>query len=291
MLLSDFLQSEHVSSPFAAVLGHPVAHSRSPGIHNASLAYHGIPVRYHAVSCPETEFGLLHRLFSCPEFRGANVTIPLKEKMVGLMDEIDGTAKKIGAINTVVINPKNRRLKGFNTDAYGFMKPLESYGHIRSAAILGTGGAARAIVHALLEQDCQMISLVSRKKAQIELASAHPEKIRLLTYDQLDDAIRKSEMIVNTTPVGMHPDMENTPVPSSMTPLLKGKICYDIIYNPLESRLIVEARQHGARTIGGLDMFLHQAARSFELWFGKSMPLDLARSMILSSLKENGAPA
>jgi shikimate dehydrogenase len=291
MLLSEFLQSKYASSPFAAVLGYPVTHSRSPGIHNASLAYHGIPVRYHALECPVSELDLLHRLFMCPEFRGANVTIPLKEKIVDLMDELDDTALKIGAINTVVRNPNSLRLKGFNTDAYGFMKPLESYGTVRSAAILGVGGAARAIVHALLEQDCNHVTLVSRRPEKTDLVSAHPKIIRQLGYDQLDEAIRKSDLIVNTTPVGMHPDTGNSPVPVSMLPLFKGKVCYDIIYNPPVTRLLEEVKRHGARTIGGLDMFLYQAARSFELWFGKAMPLSLVRSVVLKSLKENGATA
>ncbi len=288
MLLSEFIESEHATNPFAAVLGYPVSQSRSPGMHNASLAYHGIPVKYHALACPPSEFDLLHRLFSSPGFRGANVTIPLKEKIAPVLNDLDETARRIGAVNTVVINPRNRRLTGFNTDAYGFMKPLEPFPLIQTAVILGTGGAARAAVHALVEHGCQTIYLVSRRSGPHELSARHPDTIHTVTYDRLDDAIRRSELIVNTTPVGMYPDTDRSPVPEDMLPLFNNKICYDIIYNPPETRLLEQAARHGARVIGGLEMFLHQAARSFELWFGKSMPMNLARSVVLKSLNEQG---
>ncbi len=284
MHLAEFLESGSAEEPFAAVLGYPVSHSRSPLLHNASLTYHKIPVTYHAVACPAEQTALLPRLFSAPGFRGANITIPLKEKVVPFLDVLDETARPIGAVNTVVPDSLNGSLTGYNTDVYGFTKPLESFGVFETAVILGTGGAARAAIHALAGRGCRHIYVVSRTAGRHDLADLFGDRVLHITYDQLEDAIRKSDLLVNTTPSGMHPDMAQTPVSEQLIPMLEGKVCYDIIYNPPETRLLQLAERHGARVIGGLDMFLHQAARSFELWFGKSMPLDLVREKVLESL-------
>ncbi len=289
MLLSAFLDSELVAKPFVCVLGYPVSHSRSPAIHNAALAYHGIPVQYHAVACPTAEFHLIPGLFALPGFKGSNVTIPLKEKIVSLLDALEDTARRIGAVNTIVPDARDGLLTGYNTDVYGFMKPLERLGNIASATILGTGGAARAATAGLIESGCKSIYLVSRTYRKHEMATMNPDVVRLVTYDDLEQAIRGSDLLVNTTPVGMHPDRDRSPVQERLVPLLKQKICYDIIYNPAETKLLQQARHEGAQVIGGLDMFLYQAARSFELWFGKAMPMGLVRDVVAASLDENGA--
>ncbi len=289
MLLSEFIDCEFVTKPFVCVLGYPVSHSRSPAIHNAALAYHGIPVQYHAVACPPAEFHLIPGLFALPEFKGANVTIPLKEKIVSLLDALDDTARRIGAVNTIVPDTRNGHVAGYNTDVYGFMKPLERFGEITSAIILGTGGAARAAAAGLLESGCKSIYLVSRTYKKHEMTAMNPDFVRLVTYDDLEQALRVSDLLVNTTPVGMHPDRDRSPVQERLVPLLKHKICYDIIYNPSETKLLQQARRNGAKVIGGLDMFLYQACRSFELWFGKAMPIDLVRDVMTESRDENGA--
>ncbi len=289
MLLSEFLDSELAARPFVCVLGYPVSHSRSPAIHNAALAYHGIPVEYHAVACPPTELHFIPGLCALPGFRGANVTIPLKEKIVPLLDALEDTARQIGAVNTIVAHGPERHLTGYNTDVYGFMKPLEPFGDIGSATILGTGGAAKAAVAGLAEHGCKNIYLVSRTYRMHEMTSLYPDVVRSITYDDLEQALHASDLLVNTTPVGMHPDRDQSPVPQRLIPMLGHKICYDIIYNPPETKLLQQARREGARVIGGVDMFLHQAARSFELWFGKAMPMDLVRDVVTASLDENGA--
>jgi len=291
MLLSEFLESEFVAKPFVCVLGYPVSHSRSPAIHNAALVYHGITAQYHAVACPPAEFHLIPGLFALPGFRGSNVTIPLKEKIVSLLDTLEDTAQRIGAVNTIVPDGRNGLLTGYNTDVYGFMKPLERFGKVASATILGTGGAARAVIAGLIESGCKSIYLVSRKYRMHEKAAMFPGVVRLVTYDDLEQAVRGSDLLVNTTPVGMHPARDRSPVPERLVPLLKHKIFYDIIYNPAETKLLQQARREGAKVIGGGDMFLHQASRSFELWFGKAMPMDLVRDVLTASLDENGAAA
>ncbi len=287
MFLSEFLDSEHKEQPFAAVLGHPVAHSRSPGIHNAALAYHKMDVQYHALDCPPAELNLTTELFALRGFRGANVTIPLKEKILSFLDEVDETAQQIGAVNTVVPDKQKGCLTGFNTDAYGFVQPLKDIGEIRTATILGTGGASRAVSYALLKLGIKTRYIVSRSSNKLDINNNDSEGLHWITYDNLKTAIRKSDLIVNTTPVGMHPDTGHSPVPDDLMPLFAGKVCYDIIYNPLETALLQKARHHGAQTIGGLDMFIHQAALSFELWFVKPMPLQLIRDVLLEMISKS----
>lgn len=283
MHLADFLESGLADEPFAVVLGHPVSHSRSPLIHTVSLAYHKIPAKYYAVACPPDQLHLLARLFEAPCFRGANVTIPLKERIVPFLDVLDETARKIGAVNTVVPDSSYACLTGYNTDAYGFLKPLESVDRIEKAVILGTGGAARAAIFGLAGRGCRVFHVASRTAGRRDLSDLFGNCIHQITYDQLGDAIRNADLLVNTTPVGMHPDIDLSPVPEHLIPLLKDKVCYDIIYNPMETTLLRLAAGNGAKTIGGLEMFLYQAARSFELWFGKPMPVDLVRTKMLES--------
>lgn len=279
MLLSEFLLSSQTDAPFLTVLGHPVSHSLSPRIHQTALDYHNLHVTYHAVDCPAEEVYRLPELFASKHFMGANVTIPLKQGVITFLDELDQQAGDAGAVNTVVPASGTSRLTGHNTDIYGFMKPLETIVPVSDVTVLGTGGASRAVTSGLLRAGTERLTLVSRSGGE------HPDsRVSVVTYEDLADAIRLSGLIVNTTPVGMHPDTGLSPVPENLFPELKGKICYDIIYNPLQTRFLVQAQRHGAQTIGGLDMFLHQAARAFELWFQKQMPLETVRNLLLEEI-------
>ncbi len=287
MLLSEFLASDYKEQHFVVVLGHPVSHSRSPAIHNAAMSYHNLNVRYYALDCPEREQHLIPELFALHNFRGANVTIPLKKKITSFLDDSDESARDIGAVNTVVPDLQTGQLFGYNTDAYGFMVPLRENFNIRTATILGTGGASRAICYALLKHGVEKLYLVSRKQKKQVLEFDCPTQLHRITYNDLGYAIMHSELIVNCTPVGMHPETEHSPIPDSLMPLLAGKYCYDIIYNPPETTLLQKAKANKALTIDGLDMFIHQAARSFEMWFGKPMPIDLARNVLLDMIKKS----
>ena len=200
------------------------------------------------------------------------------------MDDLDESAREIGAVNTVVPEKKSNRLTGYNTDAYGFIKPLTEINDIRTATILGTGGASRAASFALLKYGVEKLYLASRSAGKQAYPQKNPSIVHLIPYDNLETAIRRSQLIVNTTPVGMYPDIEKTPVPSVFLPLLEGKFCYDIIYNPVKTRFLQEAEEYGAQIIGGLDMFIHQAALSFELWFGREMPVHMVRNVLLNLL-------
>ena len=284
MLLSGFLASDLTAKPFLAVLGSPVSHSLSPAIHNESLSFHGIAVRYYAIECPANEVQNIPGLLHHPSFMGANITIPLKKEIIPMLDSLDESSKEIGAVNTVLRVAKDKKQIGFNTDVYGFLKPLETVTGIQTAAILGTGGASRAVKYALQKKGVENLFLVSRGSTGTYQQDNHKPDVKTVSYDHLEMVLDKSDLIVNTTPVGMFPNTDTSPVSSDFLPLLKDKVCYDIIYNPLETNFMRDAHKHGAIVIGGLDMFIHQAAKAFELWFNKIMPIELVRQLLLNTL-------
>lgn len=287
MLISEFLNSSCPDQPFVVVLGHPVAHSRSPLIHNAALRSLGISATYHAVDCPVDQRHLIPELLAEPQCRGANITIPLKHDIIRFLDDLAESAREIGAVNTIVpvhgnssdgteISGKPHRLIGHNTDAFGFIKPLEGVRGIAIVTVLGSGGASRAIRYALAKTGVKKIFLISRSAK----GNQTDEPVEWMTYDNLEYAVRHSDLIVNATPAGMHPYTNDSPFPESLYPLLDDKICYDIIYNPMYTKFLSNAKQHGAKTIGGLDMFVYQASRSFELWFDQPMPVTRIRKLL-----------
>ncbi len=284
MILSDFLSSPQSRKPFAAVLGHPVRHSWSPDIHNSALSYHRLEVSYYALDCPTEEWALIPELLALPAFRGANVTIPLKEKIINFLDDTDSAAREIGAVNTIVPYRSDQALIGHNTDAHGFLQPLKEEKGLHNAVILGSGGASRAIRYALSRFGVRKMYIASRTNRKRDKLAFEPDETHFLAYDELEGVLSQSNLLVNTTPVGMHPDQNSSPLAAELLPYLHGKICYDIIYNPPETRLLRDAREHGARTIGGTEMFLHQAALSFQLWFGAKMPIGLVRKVLLNMI-------
>ena len=196
--------------------------------------------------------GLIH---SHPELKGLNVTIPYKEQMLKFLDEIDEAAKEIGAVNTIKI--ADGKLKGFNTDYLGFMqsiiKILEP--HHSHALILGTGGSSKAVGYGL-------------KKMGIDFhyVSRNPEQLEELNYSELDkDAIRSHKLIINTTPLGMFPDVDQCP-PISYEFLTASHLLYDLIYNPEETLFLKKGKEQMAKTENGLEMLQLQAERSWEIW-------------------------
>lgn len=318
MNLSDFLRSEQFHKPFVAVLGHPVGHSLSPMIHNASLEEHQIEATYHAIDCPEHQWVHVTKLLASPSCLGANITLPLKQKIMDYLDKNEESAREIGAVNTVVPEyggegvitgnaetgdrhssrqGSRRVLSGYNTDAFGFIKPLEQRRGITCATVLGSGGASRAVNYALSVHGIETIYLVSRRVGDSKTNdSADPglnsrtlkkTHIKPVSYSDLLEAVKQSQLIVNTTPLGMYPQVAHTPFPEEALPFLDGKICYDIIYNPLETKFMADAKKHGAEIISGLDMFIYQAAKAFELWFSKPMPVERVRKLILDHVTQS----
>ena len=244
------------------LIGWPVEHSRSPRMHNAAFAALGLDRRYILLPTPPDQLeGAISRVRS-GELSGANVTIPHKQAVMPCLDEIDPVAQTIGAVNTIV--RRGERLIGYNTDALGFKRALLETGIAvkdQPCAMLGAGGAARAVAYALQELG-----------AQITVYARDVDKARRLTTEacsltelrRIDPA---TKLIVNTTPVGQSPNVAASPWPDDV-PLPVNTLIFDLISNPARTRLMQQAEQAGLRAINGWSMLVYQGAAAFELWTG-----------------------
>jgi shikimate dehydrogenase len=266
------------------LIGCPLAHSISPAFQQAALDHLRIDARYELW---ETEReALAERVAGIrrPDCLGANITVPYKELVVPMLDEIDPLAARIGAVNTIV--NRNGRLCGYNTDMTGFARALREEGGFDPSGahvvLLGAGGAGRAAT----------MALVQAKAASVTIADLIPERAETLVEDlgrqgetplrglapgedNLAAATKKCQLLVNCTPIGMRHSKEEHDLPMPAEPIHPDMLVVDIIYNPLETRLLAEARRRGARTLGGLPMLVYQGAASFELWTAGEAPLDV----------------
>jgi shikimate dehydrogenase len=262
-----------------AVFGNPVAHSLSPLMHQAALDHTGQKAHYvpFCVTALKEAVQGIRGL----NIRGVSVTLPFKTAVMEFLDEVEEGARRIGAVNTIW-NDRGR-LKGFNTDWSGFVFALKKHTKIsgKKFVVLGAGGAARGIVYGLIREGGEAI-LVNRTAFKAEALArefgcsfaegAAVEKI-------------KADGLINTTPLGMSPRTENTPWKGE--DLHRFPVVMDILYNPLETRLLKEARSAGCQTVSGLEMFIHQGAEQFKLWTGLEPPLAIMRQAVLDKLNEN----
>ena len=280
MNLSSFKQSSGSNSPHYLLFGHPVEHSFSPIMHNTALNYYEMDARYHAIDLQNNELSELAAYLNHDLFLGANITIPYKQVIYDYLDRIDKSAKDIGAVNTIV--KQNIGLEGFNTDLYGFLSPLEKFkdeiGGGRTI-VFGTGGASRAIVLALQKIGVEEIYLISRSPGRIN-SYENFENVQIRSYNEWVSLSEEAELIVNATPLGMYPKVDQSPVRDTEQQFLADTICYDIVYNPLKTKFLNQAEEIGAKTIGGLDMLIEQGSHSFELWTGKSFPVEIIREKL-----------
>ena len=253
----------------AFVIGHPINHSRSPLIHGTWLAEHGIDGSYEAIDVAPGELpGFFERLRS-GEFAGGNVTIPHKEAVFALCDSVDPLARTIGAVNTLVV--RDGKVHGTNTDYLGFLGNLDAgvpgwADHIEQAIVLGAGGAARAILVALHQRGIKTMNLLNRTLATAsKLAAELDGNIEPFSLDGFNSLAPGAGLVVNTTSVGMHgtrfDDLDLARLPESA-------IVNDLVYVPLVTPLLADARTQSLRTVDGLGMLLHQAVPGFEAWFG-----------------------
>ena len=283
--LTEFRNSEDRQRPHFLLFGNPVAHSLSPLMHNTAAEYYGIDIAYHAIRLEQFELTTLAAHLNDASFKGANITIPYKQVLMDFMDRLDDTASEIGAINTIVREPS--ALVGYNTDSYGFTVPLEDYEEEledSKAVIFGTGGATKAIIHALRALDVAEIVLISRSPSANN-SFAEQEGVRVESYDSWTAFAEETSLIVNATPLGMSPKTANAPIREKEKEMLSGKLCYDIVYNPVKTRFLSLAEEAGARTIGGLEMLMHQGSRSFELWTGKPFPITEVRKKLHEAIQ------
>ena len=261
------------------LIGNPVAHSLSPVMHNQAFAATGYNGVYLAlrVTDPATAIKGIAAL----NFRGVSVTLPHKVAVMEHLDDIDETAARIGAVNTIANN--HGRLIGYNTDCAGAIEALKTRTSIKdkSVALIGAGGAARAIGFGLVAAGGRVTILNRTRVSGERLATDLPAQfLPLEKWTQ-----NHYEILINTTPVGMHPETDATPIPKKA--LSKELVVMDIVYNPLQTRLLKEAAAIGCRTINGADMFVFQGAKQFELWTGQKAPVQVMRRAVLEALKAN----
>ncbi len=278
------------------IIGHPVGHSLSPIMHNASFEALGIHASMEVYDIKPESLRDALESFSKLGFGGINVTIPHKQSIMPYLDHIDEEAGIIGAVNTVRF--LNGKTQGFNTDSYGFLQTLEPY---RSSiegsrfVVLGAGGAARAVTYVLLRffRTAQIVIAArsaSGSKALVEhFKGFYGSRMATSTFDNphLSRMIRDSDVIINATPVGMFPKTGELVVDG--TEFRTGQTVVDLIYRPLQTELLRRATQGGARTVSGLEMFIHQGARAFEIWTGKRMDIDLMRKLLTGMLEKDTA--
>lgn len=285
MNLTEFKKSYSSTRPHLLLIGNPVGHSLSPIMHNAAADYYNFELQYYAVQVKSNEWPLLGSYLNNDLLKGVNITIPFKEMMFDYVDEVDQSCRKIGAVNTIVKQP--HVLKAYNTDSYGFCAPLDAYKaeiEEQPAIIFGTGGAARAVVHGLMDYGASIIWVVSRNPTR-EKNKLWPEAVRVISYDEWPEHAQETALIVNATPLGMEPKEGESPVEDALKSHLAHKICYDIVYNPQHTRFLQQAETVDGRTIGGLEMLVHQGSRSFELWTGKSFPIAHVKKMLNEHLR------
>lgn len=278
--------SDHPRIPLAGVLGHPIAHSRSPALHGYWLRRYGLKGHYIPIDVAPAD--LAHVVATLPQmgFVGVNVTIPHKEAILEIADIITDRAALIGAANTLIFR-KDGKVHADNTDGIGFVANLRQYAPnwlpaSGPAAVLGAGGAARAVVAALLEAGVPEVRLCNRTRPRAEaLRSDFGAKVTVDDWTQASHMIEDCATVVNTTSLGMSgkPDLL-----VNLDHISPRAVVTDLVYTPLRTRFLAEAEAQGCITVDGLGMLLHQAAPGFERWFGQRPEVDEAtRQAVLSA--------
>jgi shikimate dehydrogenase len=267
------------------LIGWPVEHSLSPAMHDAAFAALGLDWRYELL--PTRDDRVAARLEHVRhEYRGVNVTVPHKQRVIPYLDRIDEAAAMIGAVNTISV--RDGELVGYNTDAAGFLTALTEAGFSpagRQALLLGAGGAARAVAAALAGAGCTVTLYNRRPERAVELANSLGEAVQGLTPGTSlhDLELAHFDLLVNATPVGMWPAVGACPWPEEL-PLLARWTVYDLVYNPNQTRLMKRAHAAGASTIGGLEMLVHQGALALTLWTGRQAPVEVMRAAAQAAL-------
>jgi shikimate dehydrogenase len=254
----------------AGVIGWPISHSLSPRLHGFWLKQYGINGTYELIAVEPKNFDQKLKTLMEAGFAGVNVTVPHKEAALRVVDKVDDHASRIGAINTIVFDKKGRML-GRNTDGFGFIENLKA----KSAdwnpqngpvVVLGAGGASRAIVAALVDAGVPEIRLVNRTKSRtLEVARDIGGNISVVLWEQREAALENSALLVNTTVLGM---VGKPPLELSLEKLPSNTLVTDIVYAPMETILLKDAKVRGNPVVDGLGMLLHQARPGFEAWFG-----------------------
>ncbi len=276
------------------IIGDPIEHTMSPAMHNAAFAKMGLDYWYVPFRVKREELDKASAGIRALNIRGMNVTLPHKVAVMQFLDEIDPLAKRIGAVNTIVND--NGVLRGYNTDASGFLQALLERGvepRGKKVVVLGAGGASRAISFILAERGAHLVILNRRleldwaEELANKLSQIFGEQVRALELleENLAKALDKANILVNATSIGMSPNIDETLVTSNL--LQSSLVVFDVVYNPIKTRLLREAEQIGATTISGLDMLVWQGALAFEKWTGVKAPVELMRKEAIRVLEEH----
>jgi shikimate dehydrogenase len=261
------------------IIGYPLGHSASPVFQQAAFDRLGLPFTYDRWPTPPDALSGRTASLRAQGIAGANVTVPHKEAVLPLLDEVEPQARRIGAVNTIV--NRSGRLTGYNTDAPGFVRSLKEDAGFdptrKLVLLLGAGGAARAVVFGLGEAGAAAVLIANRTadRAEALAASARSAGVQGVEAAPWGQVPAGVDLIVNSTSLGMRggPGEQESPLPASAIP--KGALVCDLVYNPPETPLLRDARSVGARTLGGLPMLIYQGALAFELWTGRNAPVDV----------------
>lgn len=273
-----------------AVIGNPVGHSLSPALHNAAFNALGLDFLYVAFRVEDLK-SALGGMRALENFRGMSVTIPHKIEILAYLDDVAEVDRFIGSVNTVI--NEDGRLYGFGTDGPGALKALLDAGvdlKGQKVLILGAGGVSRAIAFTLARSAPldRLVILdinepVMRTLAEdLSIGTAAPIETALLDNRSLAEQVPLADIIINCTPIGMHPHEDATLVPAEL--FKQRQVVFDVVYTPLETRLLREAAGRGCRVISGVEMFINQAALQFERFTGESAPVDVMRQVVLERL-------
>jgi len=285
---------------YIGLIGYPLKHSISPYFQQAALDYYKLDILYEVWETKAEELSSVISRLRHYQNLGANVTVPYKEKVLSLLDEVDEQASLIGAVNTIV--NRDGILTGFNTDAYGFIQALRKDADFdpkgKQVMLFGAGGAARAAGFALIQENIASLVIINRtlKRAgvlaesllsHVDSAKSHI-KVVALSWDSLElqEAIKNCQLIVNCTPVGLRYSAQDEQIPLKADLIPSNALVYDLVYNPSETPLLKMATKAGARTLGGLPMLVYQGAAAFELWIGKKAPLNVMFSTAKAAISK-----
>ena len=260
----------HNRIPLAGVIGHPIAHSKSPQLHGHWLKKYGLAGHYVPMDVAPDDFETVLRTLPKAGFVGTNVTVPHKEAALRIADHVSDRAAVIGAANTLVFQ-EDGSIHADNTDGYGFLENLRSGAPDWTpsdgpAVVFGAGGAARAVLQSLLDAGVSQIMLTNRTRERADqLQEEFGDRISVVDWLQAGNVIENAELVVNTTSLGMlgQPELR---VP--LDGLQPGAVVTDLVYAPLKTHLLQAAEEAGCTTVDGLGMLLHQAVPGFESWFG-----------------------
>lgn len=278
------------TTQLCAVIGNPVAHSLSPALHNAAFNELGLDFVYLAFQVEDAKAALAG-MRALNNFRGLSVTIPHKIEIINYVDEIAEVDRSIGSINTVI--NENGRLIGLGTDGPGALKALTDAGvelDGKNILMLGAGGAARAIAFTLARMTrLGKLLLMDVNETMLQglltdLQSGTPACIesKLLSDHSLTQAMANADVIINCTPIGMHPNQDVSLVPAEL--FRAGQVVFDIVYTPLETKLLSDAKARGLKVVSGVEMFINQAVLQFERFTGANAPVEVMRQVVLERL-------